>query len=85
VRHLNTVLQAHVTELQSLFKALPVGVAIATDAACQSIRSNEGARVRSRQRQKCSCIYIAASFFISGSITADWLLWVISSYWRPPP
>jgi two-component system cell cycle sensor histidine kinase/response regulator CckA len=41
LRRLNTQLQAHVTELQSLFKALPVGVAIATDASCRSIRSNE--------------------------------------------
>ena len=41
VRQLNTVLQTQAAELQSLFKALPVGVAIATDAACTSIRSNE--------------------------------------------
>ena len=41
VRRLNTALQAHVTELQSLFKAMPVGVAIATDASCRSIRANE--------------------------------------------
>ena len=41
VRRLNTALQANVTELQSLFKAMPVGVAIATDAAGRSIRANE--------------------------------------------
>jgi two-component system, cell cycle sensor histidine kinase and response regulator CckA len=41
VRRLNTALQAHVVELQSLFKAMPVGVAIANDASCRSIRANE--------------------------------------------
>jgi two-component system cell cycle sensor histidine kinase/response regulator CckA len=41
VLRLNTELQAHVTELQSLFKVLPVGVAIATDSTCENIRSNE--------------------------------------------
>ena len=41
VRQLNSVLQAHISELQSLFKALPVGVAIATDPECSRIRSNE--------------------------------------------
>jgi two-component system cell cycle sensor histidine kinase/response regulator CckA len=41
LRQLNTELQARVAELQSLFKALPVGVAIATDASCRTIRANE--------------------------------------------
>jgi signal transduction histidine kinase/CheY-like chemotaxis protein len=41
VRRLNAELQTNVDELQSLFKVLPVGVAIATDTTCQTIRSNE--------------------------------------------
>jgi PAS domain S-box-containing protein len=41
VRRLNAALQSHVAELQSLFKALPVGVAIAADASCKCIRANE--------------------------------------------
>lgn len=41
VLRLNTELQTHVTELQSLFKGLPVGVAIANDPVCQNLRSNE--------------------------------------------
>lgn len=41
VLRLNTELQTHVTELQSLFKGLPVGVAIANDATCRNLRSNE--------------------------------------------
>ncbi len=41
VLRLNTELQSHVTELQSLFKVLPVGVAIATDSSCRNLRSNE--------------------------------------------
>jgi PAS domain S-box-containing protein len=41
VLRLNTELQTHVTELQSLFKGLPVGVAIANDASCRNLRSNE--------------------------------------------
>lgn len=41
VRGLNVALQARVAELQSVFKALPVGVAIATDPSCRSIRANE--------------------------------------------
>jgi two-component system cell cycle sensor histidine kinase/response regulator CckA len=40
-RQLIAVLQSQVSELQALFKALPVGVVIATDARCQSIRANE--------------------------------------------
>jgi len=41
VLRLNTELQTHVTELQSLFKGLPVGVAIASDPSCRNLRSNE--------------------------------------------
>jgi two-component system, cell cycle sensor histidine kinase and response regulator CckA len=41
VRRLNVALQAQVTELQSLFKAMPVGVAITTDHDGHSIRANE--------------------------------------------
>jgi two-component system, cell cycle sensor histidine kinase and response regulator CckA len=41
VRRLNAELEATVAEFQSLFKVLPVGVAITTDATCRAIRSNE--------------------------------------------
>src|SRR5437773_2475746 len=36
VRRLNAELQARLAELQSLFKLLPVGVAIANDATCRT-------------------------------------------------
>jgi PAS domain S-box-containing protein len=41
VRRLNTELQARLAELESLFKILPVGVAISTDANCRQLRSNQ--------------------------------------------
>jgi signal transduction histidine kinase/ActR/RegA family two-component response regulator len=40
VRRLNTELEARLTEMQLLFNVLPVGVAIATDATCRTLRSN---------------------------------------------
>ncbi len=41
VRRLNDELHARLAEVQSLFKLLPVGVAIATDTTCRHIRSNQ--------------------------------------------
>ena len=41
VRRLNTELQTRLAELQSLFKLLPVGVAISNDASCRTIRANQ--------------------------------------------
>ncbi len=41
VRRLNSELQTRLAELQSLFKLIPVGVAISTDASCRNIRSNQ--------------------------------------------
>jgi PAS domain S-box-containing protein len=41
VRRLNTELQTRLAELQSLFKALPVGVAIANDPDCRRIHANQ--------------------------------------------
>lgn len=40
VNRLNTELRTRLAELQSLFKLLPVGVGIATDASCRQIRFN---------------------------------------------
>ena len=40
VRRLNLELHERLAEVQSLFKLLPVGIAIATDASCRRIRSN---------------------------------------------
>lgn len=40
VNRLNTELRARLAELESLFKLLPVGVGIATDASCRRIRFN---------------------------------------------
>jgi two-component system, cell cycle sensor histidine kinase and response regulator CckA len=41
MRHQNAVLEAQLAELQSLFKSMPVGVAIASDASCRHIRANQ--------------------------------------------
>lgn len=41
VRRLNAELQTRLAELQTLFKLLPVGVAISTDASCRNLRSNQ--------------------------------------------
>jgi two-component system, cell cycle sensor histidine kinase and response regulator CckA len=41
VRRLNAELQTRLAEVQSLFNLLPVGVAIAGDASCRHIRSNQ--------------------------------------------
>ncbi|MDO8541894.1 MAG: response regulator [Opitutaceae bacterium] len=41
VRRLNAELQARLLELQSLFKLLPVGVAISTEPDCRRIRINQ--------------------------------------------
>ncbi|MGH7944693.1 MAG: response regulator [Opitutaceae bacterium] len=40
-RRQNDALRAQLVELQSLFKAMPVGIAIATDASCRKLRANE--------------------------------------------
>lgn len=42
VKRLNLLLQRRVDELQALFDALPVGVGIAEDPACRTIRMNQG-------------------------------------------
>ncbi len=41
VRRLNGELQARLAELKSLFRLLPVGVAISTDASCRELRANQ--------------------------------------------
>ena len=41
VRRLNEELKTRLIEVESLFQVLPVGVAIATDATCRHIRSNQ--------------------------------------------
>ncbi len=41
VRRLNATLERRVAELQTLFDLLPVGVGIATDATCRTIRTND--------------------------------------------
>jgi signal transduction histidine kinase/ActR/RegA family two-component response regulator len=40
VRRLNTALEQRVAELQTLFDLMPVGVGIATDATCATIKTN---------------------------------------------